>query len=62
MREECTIEVTMAAHTWDNKYNPYFWCIKTWDEKTKIWYSLSSGWSKTPNDAWIDANKGYLKL
>lgn len=64
MKEEHIIEVIMDAHTWDNKDNPYFWYIKQWGKgkETETWYTRLSGWSKTPNDAWIDANKEYLEL
>lgn len=62
MQKEYTIEVIVTPHTWDNKENPYFWCIKAWDSEAEVWYTKTCGWSKSSNDAWVDANKEYIEI
>ena len=57
---EYKIEVIMNPHPWDNKKEPYFWCILAWGNTT--WYNRGCGWSVTPEQAWKDANKYYNRF
>jgi uncharacterized protein (DUF736 family) len=56
MNNEISINIIMTPHTWDNANNPYFWCI------FKNNGNIGCGWSKTPKDAWEDANKYYKEM
>jgi hypothetical protein len=62
---EYKIEITMEPHTWDNRLEPYFWCIFGYYEYsdsagyTNGWCNEGCGWSKTPEKAWKDALKYY---
>lgn len=60
--KEYIIEVIMLPHDWDNEEEPYFWCIKCWNEKDKVWYSYSNGWAKSPSEAWDMANEKYRQI
>ena len=57
---ERKIEVSVTPHPWDNKENPYFWCILDWDNKNKTWFNNGFGWSKSIELAFKDATD-YLE-
>lgn len=50
------IEISMTPHPWSNKENPYCWIIY------KDGCSYNFGWSKTPEEAWKEANKYYKMI
>ena len=56
--KEYKIQVSMTLSFHDNPTNPYFWCIL---EFNNGWSNTGSGWSKTPDEAFLDA-KDYLLL
>ena len=55
MDREYVIHIGMTPHPWDNKDNPYYWVIMCDGCNTGF------GWSKTPTQAWQDANQYYKK-
>lgn len=57
--DEYKIEVTMNPHEWDNKEDPYFWCILGWH--SDAWCNEGCGWSITPEQAWKDANEYFSR-
>ena len=54
---EYSIEVIMNPHHWDNKNEPYFWCIFANRGEGKT--NEGCGWAKTPDLAWNQANEYY---
>lgn len=56
MDKECVIQVGMTPHPWDNEDKPYFWVVLA------DGCNEGFGWSKTPEQAWKDANEHRKKL
>ena len=54
--KECAIQIAMNPHTWDSKDKPYYWVILVSN------CNEGFGWSKTPDQAWKDANEYYKKV
>jgi len=57
---EYSIDVSMNPHYHDNKECPYFWYIVGHDNNGS--YNRGSGWSKTPEEAWKEANVYYERF
>lgn len=55
MAKEYVIHVGMTPDPWNNGYEPYYWAI------IGDGCNEGFGWSKTPEQAWKDANEYHKK-
>lgn len=58
MDKEYVIKISMTPHYHDNIKHPYYWCILS---NKDGWINEGSGWSSTPDQAFIEA-KMYLNF
>lgn len=59
--DERKIEILCSPHPWDDKNNPYHWCIFGHNEHGK-WGLEANGWSKTMDIAYEDAKIALKEL
>jgi len=60
--DEYSVEVFLRAHIWDNKKEPYFWCLQGHRRSTDGWTNEGSGWAVSPEQAFKDATAYHERI